>query len=223
MRREQSNSAWPSRRMMATAAVYALLAVTDVAFGQQASNALTSRANASRAQGEQSAPLRVLEIADFQCPYCARFWREVYPRLEAEYIHTGKVQWVFVNLPLPAHPHAWPAAEAALCAGGVADRFWAMHDRLFEAQDEWGQAPNPISVFVEYAGELDIPVPAFNACLTTDAVASLILKDAMFAAGARIKGTPAFIVGEDQLVTGVQSFEKWQELLEQALEKKAAR
>lgn len=223
MRPQQRRSAPSGRRMIAVIAGCTLLAGTDAALGQQASDALADRANASRARGEQGAPLRVLEIADFQCPFCARFWREVYPRLDTEYIRTGRIQWVFVNLPLPDHPHAWQAAEAALCAGGVAEQFWAMHDRLFDAQDEWGGAPNPMATFTGYAEDLGIPAQAFHACLTTDAVAPLILQDALFAARARIKGTPAFVIGEEQLVVGVKSFEEWQKLLDEALANRAAR
>lgn len=183
---------------------------------------MLQRAATDRAKGVQGAPVLVYEIADFQCPYCARFSREVFPKLDSAYVKTGKVQWVFVNLPLPSHPRAWVAAEAALCAGGVADRFWSMHDRLFVAQEEWGAVADPTNLFVRYAREAGIPVEPFRACVLTDRVASLLLEDVVFSASARVSGTPTFIIDREQTVVGLKSYEEWRELLEEALQKKSA-
>ncbi|HRZ10316.1 MAG TPA: thioredoxin domain-containing protein, partial [Gemmatimonadales bacterium] len=65
---------------------------------------------AARTKGSASAPVTVYEMSDFQCPYCARFALDIFPTLEAEYIQTGKIRWIFVNFPLPMHPNATPAA-----------------------------------------------------------------------------------------------------------------
>ena len=100
------------------------------------------RAAMNRLKGQQSATVTVYEIADFQCPYCARFSTEVLPRIDSAYVKAGKVKWIFVNFPLPTHANAWPAAEAAMCAGGVGERFWPMHDRLSATQGDWSAAPN---------------------------------------------------------------------------------
>ncbi len=184
---------------------------------------ILEQAAASRAKGDQNAPVLVYEIADFQCPYCARFSRDVFPRLDSAYVRPGKVQWVFVNLPIPSlHPRAWAAAEAALCAGGVADRFWTFHDRLFAAQDEWSDAAEPHAIFIRYAREADIPLDRFEACLLADGVASLLLEDIVFAASARVSGTPTFVIDRETVVVGLKSFEEWQELLEEALQRKSA-
>lgn len=182
---------------------------------------IVERAAASRAKGHEDAPVLVLEIADFQCPYCARFSRDVLPRLDSAFVQSGKVQWVFVNLPIPSlHPRAWAAAEAALCAGGVADGFWSFHDRLFANQDEWSAADDPHAVFVRYAREADIPVEPFEACLLGDGVASLLLEDIVFAASARVNGTPTFVIDQETVVVGLKSFEEWSALLEQAFRRK---
>ncbi len=179
------------------------------------------RAAASRAKGAQDAPVLVFEIADFQCPYCARFSLDVFPQLDSAYIRSGKVQWVFVNLPLPSlHPRAWAAAEAALCAGGVADGFWGFHDRLFADQAEWAQAENPHEVFLRYARESGIPTEPFETCLLADGVASLLLEDVVFAASARVSGTPTFVIDRETVVVGLKSFEEWSALLDDALRRK---
>ena len=176
------------------------------------------RAAESRMKGEQNAPVLVYEIADFQCPYCARFAVEVLPQLDSAYVKTGKVRWVFVNLPLPNHANAWLASEAALCAGAEAGRFWAMHDRLFAAPQEWAGLPDPASVFARYAKEAGVPQDAYQACVAGDRVASLILQDVLFGAG--VSGTPTFVINNQQTIVGMKSFTEWQEVLEAALKRK---
>ena len=188
--------------------------------GESAHGRLLRLAGESRSKGSADATVLVYEIADFQCPFCARFAVEVFPDIDSAYIRTGKVQWVFVNLPMPSHVQAWIAAEAALCAGAVANRFWLMHDRLFVAGQEWIAAPDPSAVMVRYAREFNLPMDAFQACVAQDRMAPIILQDVIF--GSRVSGTPTFIVsagGAQQTVVGVKSFEEWREILNAALRK----
>lgn len=191
-------------------------AVAAPARAQQAT--VVEFAGASRARGAADAPVLVFEIADFQCPYCARFWRDVFPALDSAYIQSGKVQWVFVNLPNPTlHPRAWAAAEAALCAGGTADAFWDFHDRLFERQAEWSRAADPLGIFLRYARELDVPADPFLACIHADDVAPLLVEDVVFAASSRVTGTPTFVIDRKKVVVGLKSYEEWKVLLDRAL------
>jgi protein-disulfide isomerase len=184
---------------------------------QEKGAALLERAGMSRAKGQKGAAVVVMEISDFQCPYCGRFAREVYPRIDSAYVKTGKVQWVFVNLPLPNHANAWLAAEAALCAGGSGSSFWAMHDRLFQEQAEWSGASDPASVFRRYAQQAGAKLASYDACVAGDRTATLVLRDVLYAAAAKISGTPAFIINNDQPMVGVKDFEEWKRLLDSAL------
>ena len=142
-------------RAMALAALFAAATPAGAqtqapAGGGNAPDVLEAAAMA-RARGNEGAPVVVFEIADFQCPYCARFAEDVFPRIDSAYVRTGRVQWVYVNLPLPAHREAWGAAEAALCAGAVSGRFWQMHDLLYATQGEWSSAPDAPRRFERYA------------------------------------------------------------------------
>jgi protein-disulfide isomerase len=184
---------------------------------------LLERAAESRAKGSPDAPLLVYEIADFQCPFCARFAQDVFHQIDSAYIATGRAQWVFVNLPMPAHGSAWIATEAALCAGAVSDRFWVMHDRLFVAGQEWIAAPNPGAVIARYAKESGVAMAAYEDCVAEDRVASLILQDVIF--GSRVTGTPTFVVTNritniQKTVVGVKPFAEWREVLDGALRAK---
>lgn len=197
-----------------------LLALTALSGGateaQDAERAqLLRSAGESRAKGADGATVLVYEIADFQCPYCARFAVDVFPKIDSAYVRTGKVRWVFVNLPMPSHVNAWAASEAALCAGAVANRFWPVHDRLFAGIQEWSAVPDPGVIFARYAREAGVPADAFNACVANDRVAPVILQDVIF--GSRVSGTPTFIVNNEKTVVGMKSWEEWREIIEEAL------
>ena len=180
---------------------------------------LSDRAAMSRFKGNQNAGVVVFEFADFQCPYCARFAREVFPRIDSAYVKTGKIQWIFVNLPLPNHPHAWAASEAAMCSGAVSEKFWPMHDRLFDAQAEWTAAADPAAHMQRYARDAGVALDAFQSCIRSDHTAALLVRDVMYATNARVSGTPAFIINNEPIFVGMKSFEEWRDLLEAAMKR----
>lgn len=179
---------------------------------------LLRQAAESRSKGAEGAPVLVYEISDFQCPYCRKFALDVFPQIDSAYIRTSRVQWVFVSLPMPSHLHAWVAAEAALCAGAVGNRFWAMHDRIFEDQAEWSAAAAPGPILARYARDAGVPMDAWQACVAEDSIASLILQDVIF--GSRVSGTPTFVVNNQQTVVGVKTFAEWREILDGLLRKR---
>ena len=208
--------------MKKSARLAGLLWLLALPASAQETNRVLERGATSRAKGQQGAPIMVWEIADFQCPFCARFVRDVFPKIDSAYIKTGKVQWFFVNLPLPSHGNAWPAAEVALCAGAVADKFWPVHDRLFAAQSEWSMAKDPAPILNRLVREAGVSGAAYESCLADDKVAPLILQDVIFAASTRITGTPGFIINNEQTFVGVKSFEEWRDILEKMLAKSKA-
>jgi protein-disulfide isomerase len=198
------------------------LAFTAVLAGLAASqepDALLQRASKSRAKGAESAPIFVYEFADFQCPHCSRFALEVFPRIDSAFVRTGKVHWVYVNLPLPNHANAWVAHEAAVCAGAIADRFWAVHDRIYATQEEWIALADPAPLFARYAKDAGVSAEAFASCVATDRVAGLLLQDVIFAATSRVNGTPAFNINNEVSVMGMKTFDEWKELIEKLLKK----
>jgi protein-disulfide isomerase len=188
-----------------------------------ASAALLERAVESRAKGDPGAEVVVFEVADFQCPYCARFASTVGKELDRKYVQTGRVQWVFVNLPLHTHRLAWVAAKSALCAGAVGDAFWPMHDRLFAEQRRWTTMDHPGPYFAALAKELGAPEEEYAACVAEDRVAPLILEDFGSAVSAGITGTPTFIImkGQDvvERLVGIHPAEEWSRILDGALQR----
>lgn len=195
----------------------ALMLLAPTGARAQSASERNERAAASRVKGTTDAPVVIYEIADFQCPYCARFAREVMPRIDSAFIQTGKVRWVFINYPIPSHTNAWAASEAAVCAGAVADRFWAMHDVLFENQDTWSGANDPAARFRDYAREIGVSPDAYRACVQGDVIAPTLIRDVMTSTSAQVQGTPTFFIGQDTAVVGFRSFEEWRSIIEKAL------
>lgn len=179
---------------------------TQAAAGLPSQDSVLARAERDRIHGQQSAPVTIIEISDFQCPFCGRFARETYPKLDSAYVKTGKVRMVFINYPLPNHRQAWAASEAAMCAAAQG-AFWPMHDRLFATQSEWNGQPDAAQRFERLAGALKLNLDAYRACTQGDLVSPIILTDVMQASAAGVNGTPTFIINGNKVLSGAIPFE----------------
>lgn len=122
------------------------------------------------------------------------FTRTVFPAIERDYIATGKVRWVFINLPLThIHPNAVPAAEVAMCAAQQ-KRFWPTHDLLYEHQDEWARLAQPRDKLVALAQRAGVNRTRLLACLKAPATRAEVEKDAQLAARTGARSTPSFYI-----------------------------
>lgn len=179
------------------------------------------RADRARVRGAEDAPIRLVEISDFECPFCAQYFRETYPAIDSLYVQTGIVRYVWISFPNPQHARAWPAIEAAFCAGTVG-RFWEMHDLLFQRQEEWRDAKEPAAVFRRYAEELGIDGPSFGDCTENDRVAQLQVRDYQGAISAGINSTPFFVLADSVAIRGASPLETFQREIDAILEARGA-
>ena len=163
------------------------------------------RADRNRIKGEEGAPVRVVEISDFQCPYCRQFHEQTLGRIDSAYIAEGKVSYLWIAYANPGHAQAFVSTEAAYCAG-AAGKFWPMHDILFERQDEWSGAADPYALFVGYAEEIDIDRESFGSCVRNSTLAPLVLRDYTSVTQAGISSTPYFILGDSVALRGAADF-----------------
>lgn len=171
---------------------------------------------AARAKGKAAAPVTVYEMSDFQCPFCRRFAVETFPALEAEYVRTGRVRWVFVNFPLTSiHPNAAPAAELAMCAAR-AGAFWPVHDLLFRHQATWAPLENPAQFFLSLADSARVPRAALATCLERGEARPEVEQDAAGAARTGARSTPSFYI-EGGLLRGAQPVEVFRQILDSIL------
>ncbi len=176
---------------------------------------------AARTKGSASAPVTVYEMSDFQCPYCARFALDIFPTLEAEYIQTGKIRWIFVNFPLPMHPNATPAAEVAMCAAKQG-KFWPVHDLLFRNQKTWAPLTAPAEYFLTFADSASLNRTAFQECLSADATLAEVKSDAEAAVRSGAKSTPSFYI-EGGIMAGAQPLSVFRPILDSVYAVKTAK
>lgn len=179
-------------------------------------DSLTARADAARIQGSPSAPVWVVEVSDFQCPFCKTWHDSVYRALRREFVTPGTVRLAYINYPLPNHQNALPAAEAAMCAGAQG-KFWEMHDELFDAQEVWAPLPNAAAVFDSLARRAGVDVAVMRRCIEQGAVRALIQADADRAQESGVEATPSFIIGGDVLIRGAQPLETFRRAIAQKL------
>ena len=166
-----------------------------------------------RTKGATDAAITIVEASDFQCPWCRRFWAEVLPHLDSEYIRTGKARLVFLNLPIPQlHPNALAAHEFAMCAA-MQDRFWQVHDLLYRHQGAWAPLQDPAPYFRELADSARLDRGKLETCFSTGAVRQMIQQEVQMNQRAGIHSTPSFIV-ENGLLEGFHPIEVWRPILD---------
>lgn len=147
--------------------------------------------------GDPDAAVVVREFADYQCPACQRF-ASASQQLKQEYVDSGKVRFVFFDLPLQQHDNAVPAAMAARCAGDQ-DSYWAMHDTLFDNQAEWSGSGSPTDTFTRYAEDLGLEARRFRRCMDTDLHLEDIEQSRQVAVQLRLTSTPTVLVDNIRL------------------------
>jgi protein-disulfide isomerase len=149
---------------------------------------------AARTKGRSNAPITVYEMADFQCPACRDFALTTLPAIERDFIRTGKVRWVFVNFPLTQiHRNAIAAAQVAMCAGRQ-NKFWAMHDALYQRQPQWASLDQPWPALISLADSAGVQHDLLVTCLNTRATVDEINRDAQGSARTGASGTPSFYI-----------------------------
>lgn len=171
---------------------------------------------ASRSKGSTSAPVTVYEMSDFQCPFCKRFTEQYFPAIEKEYVASGKVRWIFINLPLVSlHANAVPAAEFAMCAAREG-KFWPAHDLLYRRQDVWAPLKNPAAFLLSLADSLRIPRARITPCLEKGETRELVRSDSEGSVKAGATSTPTFYV-EGGILAGAYPPEVWRPILDSVL------
>lgn len=167
----------------------------------------------ARTKGDPQAPILIYEISDFQCPYCRQFWAETLPKLDQEYIQTGKVRLIFINFPISQlHPNAQGAHVLAMCAAAQS-RFWPMHDLLYAHQPDWAQLRDPTAYFTGLADSAGLSGSTLKTCLAAGRMRDLVAAEAEASWNQGVKSTPSFVV-QGVLLAGTAPIENWRPILD---------
>ncbi|MFA6437173.1 MAG: DsbA family protein [Candidatus Paceibacterota bacterium] len=168
--------------------------------------------------GKEDAPVTIIEVSDFECPFCKTFAAETMPKLKETYIDTGKVKFFFVDFPLPYHPNAQKAAEAALCYVDQGKDYYDIYKKLYEKSDAL-----EVENLKIYAKDLKVDTKKFNACLDDGKFADQVkasfenINKVVQESNLTNFGTPAFFVNGKPLI-GAQKFDAFQGMIDDELE-----
>lgn len=145
--------------------------------------------------GPDNAPARLEEFGDYQCPPCGMF-HPILQQMRSEF--GDKLQITFREFPLtPAHQHALAAASAAEAAG-MQDKFWEMHDLLYDHQNDWKDKFDVRPIFEGYAQQIGLNMDRYKADVASEAVAQRIFLDGKRGHSLGVKGTPTvFLNGRE--------------------------
>lgn len=146
--------------------------------------------------GSPNAPVTITEFADFECPGCANFATITEPDVRKRLVETGQARFEFYPFPLNIHKNTWDATLAAACANDQGN-FWEMHDRIFQAQDQWAGhvTSNPRKVLRTVAQEAGLDLAAYDQCMESEKHRPAIQASYNYAVASNIQQTPSFIIG----------------------------
>lgn len=151
----------------------------------------------SNIEGKGAKGVTLIEYGDYQCPVCRKYHE---PLRQVVAANSQNIFFQFRNLPLVSiHKNAFSSARAAEAAG-MQNKYWQMHDKLYENQDPtgktgWVAADNPLSYFATFAQQIGLNVNQFKTDYASSKVNDAINADlAAFAKTGQEQATPAFFL-----------------------------
>ena len=172
--------------------------------------------------GSPSAPVEVIEFADFECPACGQYATITEPDVRTRLVNTGQVRVRYMDFPLPMHKNTWDASLAAACANDQG-KFWEMHDALFANQDRWnGEATSrPRGPIEELAKSIGLDMTKYGACMEAETHRPQIQATQAEAERRAIGQTPTFVFN-GTVVPGAVPYDQFKKYVEDAAKKAPA-
>ncbi len=163
----------------------------------QTVNILPSVSSSDWIRGNPNASTTLIEYGDFQCPACATFHTVV---LSIEKELGDNLRVIFRHFPLQQHANARIAAQAAEAAGKQ-DKFWEMHDMIYEHQRDWSEKSktDAIAIFAGYAQKLKLNIDTFGKDINDNAIIDKIEDSFDQGVGFGVDSTPSFFLNNTKL------------------------
>lgn len=217
------------KRFLAILAAIIIIFVGIFAFSKGSDNNSSSGSSSqptNHVQGQGKSGVTLVEYGDYQCPVCLRYYPGM-KQIAAKY--NEQIYFQFRNLPLVGnHPNAFAGARAAEAAA-LQNKFWEMHDKLYENQSEWADSNNPLSFFKTYAQQLGLDINKFSTDYASSQVNNSINADiAAFTKTGQPQATPTFFLDGKPLVnsdisdpqTGGASVDKFSQVIDNEIAQK---
>ena len=166
--------------------------------------------------GDPNAMITVVEFGDYQCTFCYKFHQDTMKKIDANYISSGKVNFVYKDFPLNGEASKI-AAEASYCAQKQG-KFWQYHNIVF---DNWnGENTGWVTgnALLEFAKYSELNIEEFNTCMNNSEYKEKVLQNEQLAREINIEATPSFLIfseNEVYRIIGAQPFEKFEQVFEE--------
>jgi protein-disulfide isomerase len=214
----------PGRGFWIALGVLALVGITALSWMASRPKAQVTRLDpnlpAMKAEGyllgSPSAPVEVIEFADFECPACGQYATITEPDVRTTLVNTGKIRVRYMDYPLPMHRNTWDASLAAACANDQG-KFWEMHDAIFATQDKWsGEVTSrPRGVFSDLAKTIGLDMNKYGACMDADTHRAKIQSHLAEAERRQIQSTPTFVFN-GTVVAGALPYDTFKKYVDEA-------
>lgn len=166
-------------------------------------------------RGSVTAPVVMIDLSDFACPYCGEFSLITYPAIEREYVKTGKVFFKYVPFVVGSFPHSAEATRVVECAAEQG-AFWPMVTRVYEGQGQWRKGGDAYAVLSGIAGAAGLDTARIGSCYASRRTDVRTARASGIASDLGVRVTPSFIVNE-RPVQGALPIEEFRKVIDAAL------
>lgn len=181
------------------------------------SNGSNSAQASSHTQGAGKKGVTLVEYGDFQCPACTAYHPLIKQVVEK---YKEDITFQFVNYPLVSiHPNAMAAHRAAEAAHKQ-NKYWEMHDLLYERHDEWATSSTPTTFFEGYATQLSLNIDQFKQDSSSSSVNDIINADIKKGQALRLQATPTFYINDKKITDNPQDAAGFEKLIQDAINEK---
>jgi protein-disulfide isomerase len=179
-------------------------------------NNSSSSAGSEHKQGAGNKSVTLVEYGDFQCPSCASYYAII---KEVKDKYKDDITFQFKHFPLTQIHNNAMAAHRAAEASGKQNKFWEMHDLLYERQTIWGTNQNVVQIMEDYATELGLNVEQFKSDYQSSSVNDIINSDISSGNSFQITGTPSFLLNGEKIDNPEQSIDAFSKIIDEAIAK----
>jgi protein-disulfide isomerase len=169
--------------------------------------------------GSETASVTIIEMGDYQCEMCKRWYDNTRPKIIENFIDTGKANLIFIDLPILGYD-SHTAAEATYCADDQ-DMYWDYHATLYDYQGHMNSGWANSERLKAFAFNLGLNMDEFEECLDSGKYEKRIKFNSEKAKSSGANSTPNFVIvnssGEQQKIRGAQPYTVFEQVIESLL------
>ena len=200
---------------LAALAGFSPLRLISGAMAQSAADVAKPVSLPDMALGSADAAVTITEYASMTCPHCAAFNAEVFPKIKAAYIDTGKVRYIFREFPLDIKAAAGSMLGRCI-AKGDSGKYFAVIDLLFKSQGDWVMK-NTTETLTRIGKQAGLTQQQVEDCLKDQALLDKIAADQKYASEVlKVNSTPTFFIN-GEVIKGEASFEEFEKKIKPLL------